>query len=796
VWIDLFRWWLVVEGLGLVALPLTAWFFSRLPDRGYSFAKPLGLLLTGYGAWFVAMLGLAPFGRAVLVVMALLVGGAGCALLGRDGLQRLFGDLRARLGWIGLQEMLFAGALYLGIWLRWYDFFGYGVSIRHTEQPMDLTFLSGILASTQFPPQDPWLSPYPINYYYLGYLLVAVLIRLTGVSVGVGYTLGLATIFALTATGVAGVVRNLIDLSSRDAMPVVRRYTVSRWLLPLFGAMLVLLVGNQVGALQVLAGSEKVVALDPPQLVAAIGNGLGPRATLDLPPPFPAEGNFDSAQLVPQDKVENFNYWWPSRAVWDDLPADEQTRRVYNITEFPLFSFLLGDLHPHVLSLPWTLLAVALALNVLVRPSAPDFRARTGWVQLLLTAIVLGALYAINSWDLPTYLLLYLGALVLLYLRLARTPGTFFWAHFVQQAGATLVASYVVYFPFHLSFVAPTAGFPLGLAPARTGLVEFLVIFGLFAVPLVAYVVHMASSQPTLVNGWPLKTLPTLGLFGLILLFGLALGWPLFVLLPLALWACGLAYTYREQPATVFALWLFALGALVVWGTDVVFLRDHFAGSQPRMNTIFKFYYQVWLLWGMLAAYALWILLRRLRSTSLLWGVPFVVLLAGALVYPRLAPADQAAARELDGLAFLQSQQPAVAAAIEWVRANTATDAVVLQAPGAGYNADSSRIASATGRPTVIGWPGSHEGLWRTGQPTVRAEIDQRIADVTTIYTTMDEQAARMLLDRYNVGFVYVGPLERQLAVEQGAPPEALTKFERWMERKFEQGDVVIYGRR
>lgn len=813
---DLVRWWLAVQLLALLALPLATWFFRRLPDRGYSVAKPFGLLLAGWGAWLLAMLGLGGLDAFKLIAVALLAAAAGVLLQGRAGLRQMIEQLRARWGWIVFQEALFVAALGGAIWLRWHGIWGYGVAIAHTEMPMDLAFLSGILASPQFPPQDPWLSQYPINYYYLGYLLVASLIRLSGVAVGVGYTLGIATIFAFTATNVAGVVRNLIELAEHRIQNTeqtdeeaseqagqksnrAHRPSLSRWLVPLVGVVFVLIAGNQAGALQLLAGSEKVVALEPTQLAQAVGNGIGTRQTLELPPPFPA-GEFPdkAAQLTPADKAADFDVWWPSRAVWDTLDKPEGTVRRYAITEFPFFSFYLGDLHPHVLSLPWTLLALTLALNVLAQNRAPNFRSRGGWIELLLTAIILGGLYAINSWDLPTYLLLYFGALALLYAQLAGSPRRFFWAHFVQQAGLTLVASYIVYGLFHATFAAPTQGFPLGIAPARTGLIEFLVLFALFCVPLIGHVVlagraAQTDGDPAARAVWSLGPLPTLLALLAVLLVGVLVGWPLFALLPLALYALWLAYSLREQPATAFALLVFALGALVVWGTDLIYLRDNFEGYAPRMNTLFKFYYQVWLLWGTLAAFALWALLRRIRPATALWLAPWSLLLIGALVYPALAPSDAAPDRTLDGLAYVAKDRPAEAAAIEWVRANTAPDAVVLQAPGASYNAETSRIAAATGRPTLIGWPDSHEGLWRRGQPEVASQLGQRADDARLIYTSTDPNLVRSLLARYNVRYVYVGAQEQALVAEQSAPAEALTKFDQIMPRVFEQDGVIIY---
>jgi uncharacterized membrane protein len=272
-------------------------------------------------------------------------------------------------------------------------------------------------------------------------------------------------------------------------------------------------------------------------------------------------------------------------------------------------------------------------------------------------------------------------------------------------------------------------------------------------------------------------------------LFGIAIGWPLLALFPLALWSLYAAYVQREQPGAGFALLLFALGALIVWGVDVVYLRDIYG---TRMNTIFKFYYQVWLLWGVLAAYAMWALLRHFRWRSALWLVPMPLLVAGALIYPLRAPADTTAARTLDGLAYLENERPDEAETIDWLRANTANTAVVLQAPGQPYRADTARIASATGRPTVIGWT-QHERLWRGGQPELVAEVEQREQDVKTLYTTTDAGLAQSLLARYNVRYVVVGPNEQTLAREANAPDEALTKFGIWMTPAFRSGSFTVY---
>jgi uncharacterized membrane protein len=257
-----------------------------------------------------------------------------------------------------------------------------------------------------------------------------------------------------------------------------------------------------------------------------------------------------------------------------------------------------------------------------------------------------------------------------------------------------------------------------------------------------------------------------------------------------------LAYRTAARPARSFALWVVALGAFVVFGTEVVYLRDVFEGQMPRMNTLFKFYYQVWLLWGMLASYALSVLLRRPRLTTVLWLAPFTLLLMGGLVYPALIPKRGPVDRTLDGTAYIRNERPADAAGIAWVRANVPDDAIVLEAPfEGGYDPQYGRVATATGRPTLLGWR-NHEDQWRGGQPDVRAKLGDIYDDAMTIYTTPDTNRARELLDKYGIDYVYVGPIEQQFATAKGAPPEALRKFESFMDRAWGTEGVTIYKRR
>lgn len=852
-------WWLIVQILGLLGLPLTTLLFRSLPDRGYAFSKSLGLLLTGYGAWLLAMFGLGSFGAPLLVIVALVMGGSGI-LLGRgqaqepaaegpppdehappaSRLRALLGLHHAQLSWrlVLAYEILFLLALVFLAWMRAYNPHPWG-----TERPMDFAFFNAIRNSAAFPPQDPWLAGYSINYYYFGYLLMASVALLSGLDPAVAFNLSLALIFALTALSIAGIVYNLITLSQpanqsqTTAEPAQagaprRRWTFdTRPFFAILAVVLVLVVGNQAGALQVIIGSEHSVALNGQELVSALTQALGGAEQIVLSEPVQTTDFGEFTTLEREDRLSNFNWWWPSRVLWDDYTPTGGVRQ-YTITEFPFFSFWLGDMHPHVMALPFGLLAMGLALATLTRPDLPAFaRGRRGWLEVILSGIVLGSLYTINSWDLPTYILLYAGALVLLSVRLAGEQGGLQWREPGTQIGLVVLASFALFLPFHLTFrslvgsAAPLLDIPLLgkltriISPFtidKSGLHTFLIIFGLFVLPLSTFVYcnyaltrraegHPPEQKLGIVAGKTGEDIRPFALAGrllfnpwfspLLLVIGLLIGFPLLALLGLGIFAFRQALRRGGAPAEAFVLLIVALGCAICFGTELIYIRDVF---NNRMNTIFKFYYQVWLLWGTATAYTLWWLLTHTRRTqrivALAAGGLFVLLLVGGLVYPAINLRDMLTRSTYIGLEGTTPREntPEGRAAIRWLRQHAPPGSVVLEmvGPGGGsYNPEGyGGVSASTGLPTVLGWVG-HESQWRGGDPEARAELELRQNDVELIYSTLDANQARELLEKYNVSYIYVGHLE-----QQSYSAESLAKFARIAQPVFAEGSVTIYA--
>ncbi len=371
------RWYIAVEALGVLALPLAARLFARLPDGGYCSSKILGILLVGFVLWTGTAYGLLrnELGGAVL---AALIVGLVSASVGRSALRRalrgrgpLVDGLRRRGVVIVATEALF----FLGF-AGWALVRAHDPDASHTEQPMDLLFLPAVWNSPSFPPQDPWLAGYAISYYYFGYWLLATVARLAGQPPQMAYNLGQACWFGLLLIGCWGIGFNLAALGRgySVASPRGRAAMAAGFL----AALAVALIGNLQGVLDAIRVGSALVAARGAGEAGGGASGIGAAW-----------------------------WWWPSSRVVND--RDLLGRPVEIIDEYPFFSYLLGDNHPHVLAMPIVLLVVTLAMQLSrSRSGGHEFwatirgRFPAGRAGLVVVVIAAGGLVFLNPWDLPS----------------------------------------------------------------------------------------------------------------------------------------------------------------------------------------------------------------------------------------------------------------------------------------------------------------------------------------------------------------------------------------------------------
>lgn len=805
---EVILWWLTIQALAFVSLVPALLLFRSLPDRGYGLAKSLGLLLPGYGLWLLAWSGFLPNGRGALAFVLVLVASGSVFLVrdrnNRDSIRAFFRNNR-RL--VFHTEAVFAASFFAFALLR-----AYHPDIAGTEQPMDFAFLNAIIRSDYFPPNDPWLSGYAISYYYFGYLIQTIPITLTSIPSNIGFNLALSSTFALTVTGAFSLGFNLVALRSPRAAPAVG----------VLAGALVAVIGNLQGALEM----ARARGLGAPALWQWIGvNGA-------LTP-------YVSSSWLP---TEHF-WWWHATRVINTLrytlgpegnviAVNDQLD--YTITEFPFFSFILGDMHPHVMALPFTLLALGLALSILRRQPALGL----GWVQkepfaFLGASLVLGSLGFINSWDMPTYLAIAFGALLLAAIRWGQVR----WSLLGLMALLGLT-SLLLFFPFYLSPRPPTPA-PALIGTVGTNPIHFFIIWGAFLFIMGCYILGRLLSGRASISllapepvGTGLKPAPTppgpIAISSLRHSRSVALYSAAAALALPAFWALGQAVVPRVlgQPPLVgaaaaykelsvlplvvvvgvvlfmlarelglgateesFVLLLILVGFTLTLGTELFFLKDSFG---TRMNTVFKFYYQAWLLFAIASAYGLYWVAAKLKAThgwlwlkGLWWG-GVAVFLAAALAYPVAASfsrMDMFQRRpSLDGLAFVKGFDPAEYEAIEWLKGNIEGSPTIVEAPGGAYT-DFGRVSSRTGLPTVIQWPG-HEAQWRGPLK----ELGEREQDVNQIYSSPDAALVQRLLGKYGISYVYAGRLERARYGEA-----SLGRFASTMDTVFQNQGVSIY---
>ncbi|MBU0704647.1 MAG: DUF2298 domain-containing protein, partial [Chloroflexi bacterium] len=465
------RWYFVIQISGLAALPLCLRLFRHLPDRGYGVSKPLGLLLAGWVFWLSVTFGWLRNTPGGVIVALALVAIAGIALH--------LTNQPANQPPISWRTILFTEAVFALTFAAWCLVRAHMPCIQTAggEKWMEIAFLRAILRSDTFPPHDPWLSGFGISYYYFGYVIVAMLTRLAAVPPSIAFNLGIAALFALTCTGSFSLVYNLIAANPKG-LEKPFGFSILGGLL---GPLLVVVMGNLEGMLEAL--HARGVGL------ASFWQWLDIRALDGAPPAF-SEGT-----LVPT----RFFWWWQASRVLQDYTPWGAEQHV--IDEFPAFSFLLGDMHPHVLALPFVLLTLALALNLYLRIANSEWRISnlqspisnfpfTTW-EFLAYALCLGGLGFLNTWDFPIYLFVVVAAYTLAHSRITHYAITHYALRFTLLFIALLVTGILLYLPFWIGFQSQAGGVLVNLFNG-TRLPQFLVMFGPLLFIAVAFVADRA----------------------------------------------------------------------------------------------------------------------------------------------------------------------------------------------------------------------------------------------------------------------------------------------------------------
>ena len=608
---------------------------------------------------------------------------------------------------------------------------------------MDFAYLNAVVKSSTMPPYDPWYAGGYLNYYYFGQFMIATLIRFTGIVPSVAYNLAVPLLFMLTVGGVYSIVSGLAELTLR-ARQIPAWSKKSPAYAGIAAVVLVALAGNIDGLLQVLQGASRSFF---------IGEQFG-----------------------------FFDFWRSSRMMAPGSPGNE-------ITEFPFFTFLFADLHAHLIAIPIAITAFGATIAAYLRigRKRPVAESLAGLIAI---GILIGSLRTINAWDFPTQLLLAGGFLV--GGQLISSKRNVIERLMIGGISTifVLLVGHIVYLPFHANLEL----FNDGVIKSKytTELWRYIVIHSLFLLVIISWLVFMwrerLADSMTIITSPPL---PGSGFAGWIWRIALVLVATAVATLALTgfatiafamvigasvLGAGVVAYGSRIPGArySLVAVGMVVMAMALAAGVDMFTVKDDIG----RMNTVFKFYLQAWVLLAMASAYFLWFLadagklsLSNLRAPRGVWMGLLAVLVVGVMIYPVLGTRDRNSERfefnglGLDGMAYMESvtyvdeEGPLTLKydfdAITWMQENIEGSPVIIEGISDQYRWG-NRVSIYTGLPAVIGWDW-HQRQQRVGYAST---VTNRRIEVDRFFHTTLRQTALALMNKYNVKYVYIGEME------------------------------------
>jgi YYY domain-containing protein len=807
--VGLLIWYIFIFILGLATYPIIRIAMPGLADKGYPLSRALGLVIFGYLAWLAGSVGISVTRTTVAIVFgALILMGAILGYLQRNDLST---EWKAKRKYVLIVEGLFLLFFLIDLLIRignpdmWHP-------AKGGERPMDFSYFNAVIKSTTFPPYDPWFAGGYINYYYYGFVLVGMPVKLLGIVPSIAYNFILPTLFAMVGICAFSIGWNLLSKDEGSVSMQKDEETSApgssfsldplAFIAGIAAASLAILLGN-LGTIQLLYNKL--------QQLGALG-AFTWESTFTQRLAWAIEGMkmlFSGASLP-----IGFGdwYWDPSRVI-PPGPGNE-------ITEFPLFTFLYSDLHAHMIMMPIALLALSWALSALrtgalwKSQAVPESGRRVSILfSLLIGGLVIGAAYPTNLSDAYTYLLLGIIALAYSIWRYAEVESNIKRFVLIVSAVITLyLLSTYLYLPYRTWYAQAYSALDPWKGPF-TPVASYLTHWGVFLFILISWMVwetrEWMAQTPLSALGKlkPYQLLIEGVLIGLVVVIlgtqyiGTSVGW---VALPIAAWAGILLLNPKLPDTKRLVLFLIGTALFITILVDVVVVR----GDIGRANTIFKFYLQAWLMLAVSAGAALaWTLsafFRWLPGWRAFWQTGLILLIGSAALFTVSGTAGKVrdrwavdAPHTLDAMAFMNYAQyddfgqrlvlNEDYRAIRWVQENVQGSPVIVETNCLEYHW-CTRFTIYTGLPGVVGW-NFHQRQQRAFNSTW---VEERVASVGNFYNSIDEKFTSDFLKTYDVKYIVVGQLERAAYT-----PEGIAKFDQWAGRLwksiYRDGQTTIY---
>ena len=688
VW-TFWTWYLLALVLGAAAMPLTGRLFRRFQDRGWMFSKVTAIAVSGFLTWFLVAVKIIKFTTMTCIVVTLVCAAASLILYCREQKAGFECIPFAHLDLVYAEELLFFAAF-----LLWTYFAGFHPAAYGTEKFMDYGFMEAMMRSKTLPATDLWYSQGKINYYYGGQYFAVFLTKLSGAKVELTYNLMRTFVAGLAFAMPFSLVHQMVT----DRLGK----TGSRW-----KKALPSVTGILAGISVSIAGNMHYVIYG--QIIPFI-------------------------QKLKGEEVSS--YWFPDATRYIGFNPDVEDKTIH---EFPCYSFVLGDLHAHVVDIMFVLLLLGLlyAWMKKVRTtelSGESMSRREFWKkqllmpQLLATGALLGMFHWTNYWDFVIYFVVTCGAA--LFMNIIGQKGKIRWALGVTaaQAAEILILATVIIMPFTLQFDTSNMVQGIALAQHHSLPHQLLVLWGLPGILTILFVVSLLVEK---LRGAEQKSL------------------------------YHLLASIRLPDLFAVLLGLCAIGLVLI--PELVYVRDIYENGNARANTMFKLTYQAYIMFGMTMIYAIFRLLiigkNKILKVLAFIGLFFFVWTCGYFgnsVHSWFGEVWKPSQyKGLNATAFLETDFPEDVNGIRWLKENISDAPVVLEANGDSYS-EYERVSAMTGLPTIMGWY-VHEWLWRGNLSDLNAKIEE----IQEIYTSTDETRVKELLEEYNVSYIFVGSCER-----------------------------------
>lgn len=790
-------WWGLLFVLGIAALPLTNKIFPKFADKGWGLSKGIGLLFACITMWTLSITHIMPFSALFCVVSIVIVLMVSVIVGRKDFAPFTKPDGSSAMKIIVGQEILFAALLLFWTFVR-----GLRPEIYSIEKFMDYGFIMTLLRTDYLPSPDLWLAGENINYYYFGQYIYTFMIKTLGIEASGGYQLALGTTFAATIGFSFNLCYNLISCALSTGNPIYGKGILPKRAMPVAGGII---------------GSF---------LIAVGGNGHSFFYGKNHP------GNWilqilKTLGLMQGDPYSNANdtYWYPDATRYIGYNPETQDKVIH---EFPYYSFLLGDLHAHVCDLAFVIVGVAVVMALFMRNTEyifttlekkPSAVIRSVLpLQVIVFGVMLGIFQMTNFWDYIIYTL-FSGVVILVKsLYDADKNGQKLFDKTSWLIAGGIIA--VIGLTFLLFNEKPLVAFPLYVLSAAAG-IYYVYKHDTPLVRTAAYAGSVMSLSSLTALGFNIGFTMMSNKINIVpyntsnaqflVLWGVSL-LAAFSLIGYILWEKFPKKDKKDEKAfkrapfdfgkNITTVDLFA-GLLAVWALFCVYVPELFYvvdiySGHVRSNTMFKFTYQAFMLFGIVIAYAVLRIpvLREKdekapkRKGSKAWRV-IAIILAFCLIIPACYPfytTEQCMGKltsenydGLEGLTYygtLNSNRVtndgsgvgdtwSYVETARWINENIEGLPVIMEMHGKSYT-DNCVISAYTGLPTIVGWE-THERLWRfdpDSQNSSYQMVVDRQKEVDTAYMFSDEQAAMSILKKYNVEYIILGDLERSALPE------------------------------